>query len=67
VKKYIHQKMLLKDEMKEFLENLPQEAFASIKKFFDTLPKLKHEVEVENPKTKVKSKITFEGLQDFFV
>lgn len=55
------------DEMKEFLENLPQEAFTSIKKFFDTLPKLKHEVEVENPKTKVKSKITFEGLQDFFV
>ena len=56
-----------KDEMKEFLENLPQEAFASIKKFFDTLPKLKQEVEVENPKTKVKSKIIFEGLQDFFV
>ena len=60
-------KDVTKDEMKEFLENLPQEAFTSIKKFFDTLPRLKQEVEVENPKTKVKSKITFEGLQDFFV
>ena len=60
-------KDVTKDEMKEFLENLPQDAFTSIKKFFDTLPRLKHEVEVENPNTKVKSKITFEGLQDFFV
>ena len=28
---------------------------------------LRHEVEIENPKTKVKSKVTLEGAQDFFV
>jgi hypothetical protein len=35
-------------------------------KFFETMPKLKHEVEIENPKTKVKSKVTLQGIQDFF-
>ena len=31
------------------------------------MPQLKHEVEIENPKTKVKSKIVLKGAQDFFV
>ena len=53
-------------ELKEFLEGLPQSAFLKIRKFFDTMPQLRHEIEVENPKTKVKNKITFKGLQDFF-
>ena len=53
-------------ELKEFLEGLPQAAFLKIKKFFDTMPQLRHEVEVTNPKTGVKSKVTFKGLQDFF-
>ena len=30
------------------------------------MPKLKHEIEIENPKTKVKSKVTLQGIQDFF-
>jgi hypothetical protein len=55
-----------KQELKDFIENLSQETFKKIKKFFDTMPHLRHEVEVENPKTKVKNKITFKGLQDFF-
>jgi len=37
-----------------------------MRKFFETMPRLRHEIEVENPKTKVKSKVTFEGLADFF-
>ena len=40
---------------------------SKIRKFFDEMPKLRHEVEVENPKTKVKSTVTFSGLSDFFV
>ncbi len=55
-----------KQELKEFVESLSQTAFSKIKKFFDTMPQLKHEVEVTNPKTNVKSKVTFKGLQDFF-
>ena len=53
-------------ELKDFLESLPQSAFLKVKKFFDTMPQLRHEVEVTNPKTGVKSKVTFKGLQDFF-
>jgi len=34
-------------------------------KFFDTMPKLRHEVEVTNPKTKVKGKVIIEGLDNF--
>ena len=46
-----------KEEMKKFLEGLPQTAFNKIKTFFETMPQLRHSVEVENPKTKVKSTI----------
>jgi hypothetical protein len=55
-----------REELKSFLEELPQSAFLNIRKFFDTMPQLRHEVEVTNPKTDVKSKVTFKGLQDFF-
>jgi len=53
-------------EIKEFFESLSQESFAKIKKFFDTMPRVRHEFEVTNPKTNVKSKITLSGLNDFF-
>ena len=43
-----------------------QEQFAKLRKFFDTMPKLRHECKVKNPKTGVESTITFSGLQDFF-
>ena len=55
-----------REEIKEFFENLAQEQFAKLRKFFDTMPKLRHECKVKNPKTGVESKVTFSGLQDFF-
>ena len=55
-----------KEEMKKFLELLPQTAFVKIKTFFETMPQLRHSVEVENPKTKVKSTIVLKGIRDFF-
>ena len=55
-----------KEEMKKFLEGLPQTAFNKIKTFFETMPQLRHSVEVENPKTKVKSTIVLKGIRDFF-
>ena len=55
-----------KQDLKEFIESLPQEAFKKIQNFFDTMPKLKHVVEVINPNTNVKSKITLTGIADFF-
>jgi len=53
-------------EMNEFLENLRAEVLAKIKKFYDTSPKIRHEIEVTNPKTNVKGTVVLEGLNDFF-
>ena len=55
-----------RDEMVEFFDSISQENLVDIRKFFDTMPQLKHTMEVENPKTNVKSEITFRGLNDFF-
>ena len=41
-------------------------SFSKIKKFFDTMPRVRHEIEVTNPVTNVKSKVTLQGLNDFF-
>ena len=49
-----------------FLESLSHTQFEKIQQFFETMPTLKHEVEVENPKTKVKSTVTLSGMNDFF-
>ena len=54
-------------ELTDFLESLTDPQFQKISKFFETMPKLKHVVTVENPKTKVKSDILLQGLNDFFV
>ena len=55
-----------KQELKEFIESLPQEAFNKIKSFFDTMPKLRHEIEVTNPNTGKTSKVMLQGIADFF-
>jgi len=55
-----------KQEIKEFIEGLPQKSFSKLQEFFDTMPKLKHEIEVVNPKTKVKNKVILQGIADFF-
>jgi len=53
-------------EIESFLESLTQEQFMKITDFFETMPKLQHEVEVYNPCTKAQQKIVLKGLQDFF-
>ena len=55
-----------KAELTEFIENLNSKQFEKIKSFFDTMPKLKHEIKIKNPKTKKESKVTLTGLNDFF-
>lgn len=55
-----------KEELKTFLESLPQKTFEKIKTFFETMPQLRHTVEIENPKTKVKNTIELKGIRDFF-
>jgi len=53
-------------ELIEFVEQMNTQQFADVQAFFDTMPKLKHEITVLNPKTKVESKVVLSGLSDFF-
>ena len=55
-----------KKEIVDFLEQMNSKQFKEIETFFTTMPKLSHEVEVINPKTKVKSTVVLEGLSSFF-
>lgn len=54
-------------EAREWVETLTNSQFQEIKKFFDTMPSLRHELKVRNPKTKVENKVVLQGLADFFV
>lgn len=54
------------DELNKFIESISTKSFKKIQNFYETMPKLTHDVDVVNPKTKVKSKITLSGLSDFF-
>jgi len=56
-----------KKEVIDFIEQMNTKQFQEIQKFFDTMPKLKHEVKFTNPKTKVENKVILSGLNDFFV
>ena len=55
-----------KKELTEFIEQLNTKQFKDVQKFFETMPKLKHEINIKNPKTKKESKVTLTGLNDFF-
>ena len=65
-KKVYDPKDQTKKELTDFIEQLTTEQFKHIQNFFDTMPKLKHEITVKNPKTKKDNKITLTGLNDFF-
>ena len=65
-KKVYDPKDQTKKELTDFIEQLTTEQFKHIQKFFDTMPKLKHEITIKNPKTKKESKIALTGLNDFF-
>ena len=54
-------------ERLEFVEQLNSQQYKKVEKFFSTMPKLSHTIEVVNPNTKKKGSIILEGLADFFV
>lgn len=55
-----------RSEVVSFLEGMTQNQFELVQTFFETMPSLKHEFKVINPKTEVESTYTLEGLQSFF-
>ena len=56
-----------KKELDDFIDSLNTEQFEKVMKFFETMPKLRLVVEVDNPNTKVKSEVALEGLRSFLV
>ena len=64
----IHERADFNDkDLNTFLESLTSEHFKMLQEFFETMPKLSHQVKFKNPVTKKQNKQTLEGLQSFFV
>lgn len=55
-----------KKELVEFLEQLSSKQFKQIERFFETMPKLSHNLKLKNPNTGVESDVVLEGLSSFF-
>ena len=55
-----------KKEITEFLDSMNSSQFKEIEKFFETMPKLSHKMQIKNPKTEVESEVILEGLASFF-
>ena len=53
-------------ELMDFVEGMNTQQFQDVQAFFDSMPKLRHEVTVVNPKTKVENIVALSGLNDFF-
>jgi hypothetical protein len=59
-------KSFSKKEINEFLDSLDTNQFMKIQKFFETMPKLSHKINVMNPNTKKDNEVVIEGLASFF-
>ena len=58
---------MTKKDLDEFIDSLSTGQFQILVKFFETMPRLRHKLEVTNPKTKVTSEVMLEGIQSFLV
>ena len=54
-----------KNELNTFVEQMTSGQLNSIMEFFEGMPKLRHVIQVVNPKTKKKGEVVVEGLQSF--
>ena len=53
-------------DLDNFIDSMTTQNFEKLSDFFESMPKLSYDLEVVNPKTKVKSVVPIEGLQSFF-
>ena len=53
-------------ERLDFVQQLNSKQYKEVEKFFETMPKLSHTIEVVNPETNQKGNVILEGLADFF-
>ena len=63
--KIYNQVDITEKELDQFVESMTNEQLESVMDFFNTMPKLRHVVKVNNPNTKVTSEVIVEGLQNF--
>ena len=62
----VYHRVDIKDsDINEFLDQLNTEQFMGVTNFFETMPRLRHTIQVTNPKTNVTSEVLLEGLQSF--
>jgi ribosomal protein L44E len=54
------------EELMEFLNNLSSEQFAKVQKFFETMPRIKYDIEYDCPICKKHHVKSLEGLNNFF-
>jgi hypothetical protein len=54
------------NELVEFIDSLTREQFLKVQAFFETLPKLKKEINFKCPKCQYEESLVLEGIQSFF-
>ena len=52
-------------DLETFVEQMTTSQLQSVMSFFDSMPKLRHVIQVTNPNTKKKGEVVVEGLQNF--
>ena len=60
-----HRVDMSEKDIEEFIDSFSTKQFELITEFFNTMPKLRHVINVTNPKTKVKNEVIVEGLDSF--
>jgi len=62
----IHNRADISDkELAEFVDSFNTDQLQNLMRFFETMPKVRHIVNVTNPNTKVTSEVVLEGMQNF--
>lgn len=63
----VHRIDMTRDEITEFIDSFNTAQLEEVMAFFATMPKVRHVINVTNPKTKVKGEVLLEGLESFLV
>jgi len=62
----IHNRTDITDkELNEFVDSFNTQQLGSLMQFFETMPKVRHVINVTNPKTKITSEVVLEGMDSF--
>ena len=62
----IHNRADISDkELAEFVDSFNTDQLQNLMRFFETMPKVRHIVNVTNPNTKVTSEVVLEGMDSF--